>query len=173
MRERFLELIRREIEHARAGRGARIRAKMNSLVDPLLIAALYEASREGVDVDLVVRGICCLRPGLPGVSERIQVVSVVGRFLEHSRAFCFENGGAPEVFIGSADWMPRNLDRRIEAVTPLADAAHRHAVLQVLELMWKDNLQAWDLNADGTYTRRTPGEGEAPLSAQTELARRA
>jgi polyphosphate kinase len=176
MRERFLELIRREIEHARAGRGARIRAKMNSLVDPLLIAALYEASREGVDVDLVVRGICCLRPGLPGVSERIRVVSVVGRFLEHSRAFCFENGGAPEVFIGSADWMPRNLDRRIEAVTPLADAAHRHAVLQVLELMWKDNLQAWDLNADGTYTRRTPAEGQAPLSAQMalmELARRA
>ena len=169
MRERFLALIQREIEHARAGRGGRIRAKMNSLVDPALISALYEASREGVDVDLVVRGICCLRPGVAGVSDRIRVISVVGRYLEHSRAFCFENGGTPEVFIGSADWMPRNLDRRIEAVAPLEDSAHRQTVLQVLEMMWKDNQQAWELRADGSYVRREPAEGEAPFSAQSML----
>jgi len=169
MRERFLELIMREIEHARAGRGGRIRAKMNSLVDPGLIAALYEASREGVEVDLVVRGICCLRPGLPGVSERIRVISVVGRFLEHSRAYCFDNAGSPEVYIGSADWMPRNLDRRIEAVAPLEDPSHRQAVLQVLEMMWTDNQQSWQLNADGTYTRREPAPGEKLCSVQNSL----
>jgi polyphosphate kinase len=142
---------------------------MNSLVDPTLISALYEASREGVDVDLVVRGICCLRPGVPGVSDRIRVISVVGRYLEHSRAFCFENGGSPEVFIGSADWMPRNLDRRIEAVAPLEDSAHRQTVLQVLEMMWKDNQQAWELKADGSYVLRAPADGEAPFSAQAAL----
>ena len=169
MRDRFMALIAREIEHARAGRVARIRAKMNSLVDPGLIGALYEASREGVDVDLVVRGICCLRPGVPGVSERIRVISVVGRYLEHSRAFCFENGGSPEVFIGSADWMPRNLDRRIEAVAPLEDSAHRQTVLQVLEMMWKDNQQAWELRADGSYVLRAPADGEPPFSAQAAL----
>ena len=144
---------------------------------PALQAVLRDiASREGVDIDLVVRGICCLRPRLAGVSDRIRVISVVGRYLEHSRAFCFENGGAPEVFIGSADWMPRNLERRIEAVAPLADAAHRQTVLHVLELMWKDNQQAWELNSDGTYTRRESADGEPPLSAQValmEMARRA
>ncbi|HEU5049168.1 MAG TPA: polyphosphate kinase 1 [Gemmatimonadales bacterium] len=176
MRQRFLELIQREIEHVRAGREGRILAKMNSLVDPEIIAALYAASRAGVAVDLVVRGICCLRPGLPGVSERIRVISVVGRFLEHSRAFCFANGGALEVYIGSADWMPRNLDRRIEAVAPLGEASHRQAVLQAIELMWRDNLQAWDLRADGSYERREAAPGEAPLAVQSALmesARRA
>jgi polyphosphate kinase len=169
MRDRFLALVEREIEHARAGRGGRIRAKMNSLVDPALISALYEASREGVDIDLVVRGICCLRPGVTGVSERIRVISVVGRYLEHSRAFCFENGGAPEVFIGSADWMPRNLERRIEAVAPLEDSAHRQTVLHVLEMMWRDNQQAWELRADGSYVRREPADGEPPFNAQAAL----
>ncbi|HEX6089018.1 MAG TPA: polyphosphate kinase 1 [Gemmatimonadales bacterium] len=175
MRQRFLELIQREIEHARAGRDARILAKMNSLVDPDIIAALYSASRAGVEIDLVVRGICCLRPGLPGVSDRIRVISVVGRYLEHSRAFCFANGGALEVFIGSADWMPRNLDRRIEAVAPLEDPAHRQMVLHAIELMWRDNQQAWDLRGDGGYVRRAAAPGEPPVTAQTalmEMARR-
>jgi polyphosphate kinase len=169
MRQRFLELIQREIEHARAGREARIMAKMNSLVDPDIIAALYSASRAGVEIDLVVRGICCLRPGLPGVSDRIRVISVVGRYLEHSRAFCFANGGALEVYIGSADWMPRNLDRRIEAVAPLEEASHRQAVLQVLDLMWRDNQQAWDLRGDGSYVRRAAVPGVPPVTAQTAL----
>ena len=175
MRQRFLELIQREIEHARAGHEARILAKMNSLVDPDIIAALYSASRAGVEIDLVVRGICCLRPGLPGVSDRIRVISVVGRYLEHSRAFCFANAGALEVYIGSADWMPRNLDRRIEAVAPLEDPTHRQMVMQSIELMWRDNQQAWDLRGDGSYVRRTAAPGEPPVTAQTalmEMARR-
>jgi len=156
MRERFLAMIRREIAHRRAGRPARIIAKMNALVDPDIIAALYEASGAGVPVDLIVRGICCLRPGLPGISDSIRVVSIVGRFLEHSRAFYFVNGGAEEVYIGSADWMPRNLDRRIEAVTPIDDPAHRQALRELLLLMWEDNRQAWDLRSDGTYVQRQP-----------------
>jgi polyphosphate kinase len=156
MRERFLAMIRREIAHRRAGRPARIIAKMNALVDPDINAVLYEASGAGVPVDLIVRGICCLRPGLPGVSDSIRVISIVGRFLEHSRAFYFVNGGAEEVYIGSADWMPRNLDRRIEAVTPIDDPAHRQALRDLLLLMWEDNRQAWDLRPDGTYAQRRP-----------------
>ena len=156
MRDRFLAMIRREIAHQRTGRPARIVAKMNALVDPDIIAALYEASGVGVPIDLIVRGICCLRPGLPGVSDSIRVISIVGRFLEHSRAFYFLNGGAEEVYIGSADWMPRNLDRRIEAVTPIEDPAHRQALRDLLLLMWEDNRQAWDLRPDGTYEQRRP-----------------
>jgi polyphosphate kinase len=176
MRERFISMIRREIEHVRAGRPGRVFAKMNSLVDPEIIVALYEASQAGVDVDLIVRGICCLRPGLPGVSERIRVISVVGRFLEHSRAWYFLNGGTPEVYIGSADWMPRNLDRRIEAVAPVEDPAHRQTVLGILELLWSDNRQAWDLQPDGSYEQRRPAPGEPERAAHQillETARRA
>lgn len=159
MRARFVEMIRREMEHARAGRPARIVAKMNALVDPGMIEELYEASRAGVRVDLIVRGICCLRPGVPGVSDNIRVVSIVGRFLEHSRAFWFHNGGADEVYIGSADWMPRNLDRRVEAVTPIEDPHHRRTMREILELMWEDNRQAWDLQPDGTWRQRRPPAG--------------
>ncbi|HSC58137.1 MAG TPA: polyphosphate kinase 1, partial [Gemmatimonadales bacterium] len=173
MRERFLALIRREADHARAGRPARIVAKMNALVDPGVIAALYDASEAGVQVDLVVRGICCLRPGLPGVSERIRVVSVVGRFLEHSRAFLFHNAGQEEAFIGSADWMPRNLDRRIEAVVPVTDPAHRATIRHVLTLMLEDNRQAWDLGPDGDWTQRHPGPGEPERAAQRILMEQA
>jgi polyphosphate kinase len=158
MRSRFIEMIRREVAHARAGRPSRIMAKMNALVDPDIITALYEASQAGVPIDLIVRGICCLRPGLPGISDTIRVISIVGRFLEHSRAFYFFNGGAEEVYIGSADWMPRNLDRRIEAVAPVDDTSHRQAIRDLLQLMWHDNRQAWDLQPDGTYLqRRSPG----------------
>jgi polyphosphate kinase len=156
MRERFIEMIRREIAHSRAGQPARIIAKMNALVDPDTIAALYEASGAGVSIDLIVRGICCLRPGLPGVSDSIRVISIVGRFLEHSRAFYFLNGGDEEVYIGSADWMPRNLDRRIEAVTPIESPADRQALRDLLLFMLEDNRQAWDLRSDGSYEQRQP-----------------
>lgn len=157
MRDRLLEMIHRESALARAGQPARILAKMNALVDPDVIHALYQASQAGVQVDLIVRGICCLRPGLPGISDRIRVVSVIGRFLEHSRAWYFHHDGREEVYIGSADWMPRNLDRRIEAVTPILDPQQRHEILAILELMWGDNRQAWDLQPDGTYLQREPG----------------
>ena len=172
MRRRMLEMIQREVDHAREGRPARILGKMNALVDAELINALYEASRAGVTVDLLVRGICCLRPGLPGVSERIRVVSVIGRFLEHSRAYCFHNGGADEVYIGSADWMPRNLDRRIEAAVPVDDPAHRRLLRQTLELMWCDNRQAWDLQSDGTWIQRRAAEGEPEVATHRMLVER-
>jgi len=170
MRERFIAMIRREADHATAGHPARILAKMNALVDGPIIRALYEAAQAGVQVDLIVRGICCLRPGLAGVSERIRVISIVGRFLEHSRAFYFLNGGAEEVYIGSADWMPRNLERRIEAVVPIEDPTHRSAIRDILNLMWQDNRQAWELGADGRYTQRHPAEGEPELATHRLLS---
>jgi len=173
MRESFLSMIRRESEHAQAGRPARILAKMNAIVDSDIIEALYAASRAGVTIDLIVRGICGLRPGLPGVSERIRVISIIGRFLEHSRAFYFQNGGAEEVYIGSADWMPRNLDRRIEAVTPVEDPALRRNLRDLLELMLEDNRQAWDLQPDGSYVQRRPHGPEAEWATHRRLIERA
>lgn len=169
MRERFIAMIRREAEHARVGEPARILAKMNALVDPAIIHALYEASQDGVQVDLIVRGICCLRPGIAGLSERIRVISTLGRFLEHSRAFCFLNGGTEEVYIGSADWMPRNLDRRIEAVVPVEDPAHRIGIRDLLNLMWQDNRQAWELAPDGRYTQRRPTGDDPELATHRML----
>jgi polyphosphate kinase len=169
MRERFIAMIRRESEHARAGRPARITAKMNALVDPAIIRALFEASQAGVTIDLIVRGICCLRPGIPGASERIRVISIIGRFLEHSRAFYFLNGGQEEVYIGSADWMPRNLDRRIEAVVPVSDPTHRQTIRDLLTLMWQDNRQAWELAYDGRYTQRHPASPESELATHRML----
>ena len=169
MRERFIAMIRREIAHQRAGAPARIVAKMNALVDPDVIAALYEASVAGVPIDLIVRGICCLRPGLPGISESIRVISIVGRFLEHSRAFYFLNGGDEEVYIGSADWMPRNLDRRIEAVTPIDNPGDRQALRDLLMLMWEDNRQAWELRPDGTYVQRRPAGLESERATHRRL----
>ncbi|HEU4525972.1 MAG TPA: polyphosphate kinase 1, partial [Gemmatimonadales bacterium] len=173
MRERFLAMIHRETEHHRAGRPARIMAKMNALVDPDVIVALYQASQAGVPIDLIVRGICCLRPGLTGISETIRVISIVGRFLEHSRAYYFLNGGDEEVYIGSADWMPRNLDRRIEAVTPVDDPFHRQTLREVLLLMWQDNRQAWELSSDGTYRQHRPASGELERASQRMLGERA
>ena len=160
MKDRFFELIERESAHARAGRRARIVAKMNSLVDAEIIDALYRASQAGVTVDLIVRGICCLRPGVEGMSDRIRVVSVVGRFLEHSRVFYFANDGAEEYYIGSADWMPRNFIRRVEAVVPVDDPALHLRLGSLIDTLLSDNRAAWDLHADGTWVQRRPDGDE-------------
>ncbi len=160
MKRRLLEGIEREIAHAGAGRKARILAKMNAIVDADVIEALYRASQAGVEVDLIVRGICCLRPGIPGVSDNIRVISILGRFLEHSRATVFRNGGREEVFITSADWMPRNLDRRVEVSVPIEDPRHRSEIRRLLELMLADNRQAWEMRPDGSYVQRHPAPGE-------------
>lgn len=170
LRAHTLQLIRREAEHAKAGRGGRIIAKMNALVDPEVIAALYQASQAGVEIDLIVRGICCLVPGIKDVSERIRVISIIGRFLEHSRIVHFANGGTPEYYIGSADWMPRNFDRRVEAMTPIDDPSLHRGVQLVLETCLADNRQSWELGADGTYRRRQPGNA-AERSTQAVLTR--
>src|SRR5262245_23792321 len=156
MRSRFIELIERETEHARNGRPARIICKMNALVDAEVIQALYRASQEGVEIDLIVRGICCLRPGRDDVSDRIRVVSIVGRFLEHSRIWYFANGGDVEYYLGSADWMPRNFDRRVEAVAPIEDRALFPRLWSLLQTYLRDNRQAWDLAENGLWTQRRP-----------------
>lgn len=165
LRDRMASLIRREIEHAQKGRPAKIVAKMNSLVCPKMIQLLYEASQAGVEIHLIIRGICCLRPGVPGVSDTIRVISIIGRFLEHSRIFFFKNDGDEEVYIGSADWMPRNLDRRVEAVTPVEDPALVRGLTDMLDIFWTDNRQAWDMQPDGTYVQRRPKDDESVRSA--------
>ena len=156
MRDRFIELIERESAHARAGQPGRIVAKMNALVDSVVIDALYRASQAGVEIDLIVRGICCLRPGIPGVSDNIRVLSIVGRFLEHSRIFHFGNAGAEEYYIGSADWMPRNFLRRVEAVAPVEGARLQSRLRSLLRTCLEDNRQAWELHASGTWHQRKP-----------------
>ncbi len=167
LKDAILEKIGRETEAARRGLPARILAKMNALVDASVIAALYEASQAGVRVDLLVRGICCLRPGLPGVSENIRVRSIVDRFLEHSRVFYFENGGQSEVWLGSADWMPRNFMGRVEVLFPLEEEAlKRRVVDEILAVCLADNTQAREMNPDGSYRRLAPAQGEAPLRSQ-------
>ena len=176
MRDRFLSLIRREIEHVKNGFSGRIVAKMNSLVDPQIISTLYEASRSGVKIDLIIRGICCLRPGVPDVSDNIRVISIVGRFLEHSRIFYFHNNGEEEIFIGSADWMPRNLDRRVEAIVPIQDPDLVKDLQEILGIMLADYRQAWELQPDGSYIQRRPGEDCPEASSQKtfrEIALRA
>ena len=170
LEEKLLALIDRETEKAREGKPARIIAKMNSLVASRLIKALYGASAAGVPIDLAVRGICCLRPGVAGVSETIRVSSVVGRFLEHSRAFAFGVGDEEEIYISSADWMPRNLFRRVELMVPILDEKAREKINQeVFEPMLLDNVRARDLQSDGTYVRRRPAPGEAASDAQQTL----
>ncbi|NJP08843.1 MAG: polyphosphate kinase 1 [Leptolyngbyaceae cyanobacterium RU_5_1] len=173
LRDRMIALIRREIEHVRNGNPGQITAKMNALVDPAVIRTLYEASQAGVQIDLIVRGMCCLRPGLPDVSETIRVISIVGRYLEHSRIFCFHNKGQEELFIGSADWMTRNLDRRVEAVTPVEDPKLISELKAILDISLADNRQAWELQSDGQYIQRHPAEGERDRSAQNILMERA
>lgn len=160
IRSALVNRIRREIDHARAGRPARIALKMNSLVDAGLIRTLYEASQAGVQIDLIVRGIVCLVPGVPGVSENIRVRSIIGRFLEHSRIYWFHNDGDDEFLIGSADLMPRNLDRRIESLTPVIPAELRAELREALEIELADNRQARELAADGTWRRLHPAPGE-------------
>ena len=171
LRERVLKLIQRERDRAEAGQPAEIQAKMNSLVHEDIIRALYDAARSGVRIRLAVRGICCLRPGLKGTSEGIEVVSVVDRFLEHSRIFHFRNGGDEEVYLSSADWMPRNLDRRIELLFPVESAEGRQKVLLALDAIFQDNVKARRLQTDGSYRRRRPAKGEEPYRAQIELYR--
>jgi polyphosphate kinase len=173
MRERFLALIDRERRRALEGQVAEIRAKMNSLVDAEIIRALYDASQAGVRIALNVRGICCLRPGLKGVSDTIRVVSIVDRFLEHARIFYFRNGGDEEVYLSSADWMPRNLDKRIELLFPVESNECRAKVSRVLDAMFQDNVKARVLQADGTYRRRKLARGEESYRVQIELHREA
>jgi polyphosphate kinase len=155
-RESFDRLIQQEIDHCNAGRTGRIVAKMNALVDAKIIANLYRASQAGVSIDLIIRGMCCLRPGIPGVSENIRVISIIGRFLEHSRIYYFHNGGDEKMLIGSADWMTRNLDRRVEVITPIDDPEISKDLQEILGIMLADNRQAWDLQTDGTYLQRHP-----------------
>jgi Polyphosphate kinase len=169
LRRGMEELICREISHSLAGRGGHIRAKMNALVDPQIIALLYQASQAGVRIELVVRGMCSLRPGLAGISDHITVVSVIGRFLEHSRLFWFANAGEPEAFIGSADWMPRNLNRRVEAVAPVQDPQLRAQLEQLLDLYLNDTA-AWHMDEDGQF-QQWQQEGERQL-AQDALMKR-
>ena len=154
LHEFILEMIEREIEHAKAGRQASIFGKVNSLVDTEVIQALYQASQAGVRIDLLVRGVCCLRSRVPGVSDHITVRSIVGRLLEHSRIFRFENGGKPELYLSSADWMPRNFFRRVETCFPIEDPALRTQIEQMLDVYWKDNIKAREQNSEPTYARR-------------------
>jgi len=170
MRDGILEEIDKTIEAHREGKTARIRMKMNSLVDGECIRGLYRASQAGVPVELNVRGICCLKPGIEGVSENIRVVSIVGRFLEHSRVYTFERDGECRVYIGSADLMPRNLDTRVELLAPLREEGARAEVLDTLDRCFADDTDAWDLAADGSWTRREPGA--KPRSVQRELMAR-
>jgi polyphosphate kinase len=166
LKDRLFELIRREAEHAKAGRPARIIAKMNSLSNQEVIDELYAASRVGVKIDLIVRGVCCLRPGVEGLSENITVRSIVDRFLEHSRIYYFENGNDPEVYISSADWMTRNLTRRIELMCPVFDKKLRHILIQILQLSLKDNVKARHLLPSGSYTSMK--SEELPFRSQFE-----
>jgi polyphosphate kinase len=171
LRDRVLRLIQRERQRAEAGHPAEIRAKMNSLVDEDIIRALYEAANAGARIRLAVRGVCCLRPGLKGVSDGVEVVSVVDRFLEHSRIFHFRNGGDEEVYLSSADWMPRNLDRRIELLFPVESPEGRQKVLLALDAIFQDNVKARRLQPDGSYKRRRPAKGEEAYRSQLELYR--
>jgi polyphosphate kinase len=169
MRASFLAMIEREAQHAREGRPARIIGKMNALEDTEIMQALYRASDAGVKIDLIVRGFCCLRPGMAGLSENIRVTSVIGRFLEHSRVFYFLNDGAEAYYLGSADWMSRNLSHRVEAAVPVEDPALRGRLKELLETLLADNRQAWDLHPDGSWTQRRPAEGEPDRGTHARL----
>ena len=168
LRDKFLRLIHREAKNARQGKEARIVAKMNSLCDPGIIEALYEASASGVKIDLIVRGICCLRVGIPGISENISVRSIVGNFLEHSRIFYFYNDGNTEVFMGSADWMPRNLDRRVEIVFPVIEEELKEKAMHILKVELEDNVKARVMQPDGTY-EKLDKRGKVLINSQEQF----
>ena len=173
MRSKFEALIEREIKHAKSGGKAHLIFKMNSLVDSKIIRALYKASQAGVRIQLLVRGICCLRPGVPGVSDHIEVTSIVGRFLEHSRVFYFRNGGEEEIYIGSADLMPRNIDHRVEVLVPILDRALvRNLREEVLGVYLADNVKARHMQSNGTYTRKRTAEGRQKVNSQDHLLRK-
>ena len=159
LRSRFLELVAREVEHARLGHEARIILKLNAIVDVAVIEALYEAARAGVRIELIVRGACSLQPGVPGLSESVRVRSIIGEFLEHSRIWGFANGGDPEWYIGSADLMDRNLDRRVEAVVPVEDTEARNRLAGIVEVLLADDRRSWQLLPDGTWKRTEELEG--------------
>ncbi|MEO8041031.1 MAG: RNA degradosome polyphosphate kinase, partial [Acidobacteriota bacterium] len=166
LRRRMIELIGREAENAKRGIPARITAKINRLADAEIVNALYDASRAGVQIDLIIRGVCTLRPGVGGMSENIRVRSIVGQLLEHSRVYYFENGGHSEVYIGSSDWMPRNLDRRVEVLTPIADDRIKWFLKEhYLESYLRDNEKSSELQADGSYRRPDVKDAE-PFNAQ-------
>jgi polyphosphate kinase len=165
LKNAFYAMIDREIEHAKEGKEARIIAKMNSLNHKGIIQKLYEASMAGVKIDLIVRGICCLKPGIPGISDNITVRSIVGQFLEHSRIFYFYNNGAEDIFLGSADWMNRNLERRVEIVFPVEDESLKAQVKEVLEISLADTMQARICQEDGTY-HRVDRRGKVALNSQ-------
>jgi polyphosphate kinase len=171
LHEAVVAKIAREADLAAAGKPARIIAKMNSLVDPQVIEALYRASRAGVRIDLIIRGLCALRPGIPGVSENIAVRSVIGRFLEHSRVFYFGNDGESELYLASADWMERNFFRRVEIAFPVRERTHRERILRDLNNYLSDNTQAWVLGRDGSYSRCERGNDEV-RDAQSALLTR-
>ncbi len=172
LRGRFLRMIRREAEHARNGKPAHIMAKMNSLCDKEIITALYEASCAGVKIEMIIRGICCLKAGVPGLSENISVRSIVGNFLEHSRIFYFFNDASPEVYMGSADWMPRNLDRRVEIMFPVEDEILREKVIHILEVELEDNVKAHILQPDGSYEKEDK-RGKVLVNSQEQFCREA
>ncbi len=169
MREKFVELVREQAERAGREEPARISCKMNSLTDPKIIEELYLASQAGVKIEMVIRGICCLKPGLEGISENIRVVSLVGRFLEHARIYAFGEGEDEKIYLGSADLMQRNLDRRVEQLFPLREARHRQKTRRLLDLQLTDTANAWEMNSDGDYTCLRPQEGEDPLDSQALL----
>jgi len=173
LKRRLLELIEREINRSSAESPGKIAAKMNSLADPQIIRALYEASRAGVQVHLNVRGICMLVPGVKGLSENIRVVSVIDHYLEHSRIYYFANGGSEELYLASADWMPRNLERRVELMFPVLDDGLRREIYGILIAYFRDNSHAWHLDSSGAWKRLAPAPGEKPFRVQAYFQSRA
>ncbi len=172
LRARFLKMIRRETKNAKAGKPAHIIAKMNSLCDKDIISALYEASCSGVKIQLIVRGVCSLKAGVPGLSENISVHSIIGNFLEHARIFYFENDGSTELYLGSADWMPRNLDKRVEITFPVEDEELKERICDVLKVQLEDNVKAHILLPDGTY-EKPDRRGRIQRNSQEEFCEEA
>ena len=173
LRDTFVALINREIAHAKDGKEAAIIAKMNSLCDKEIIEKLYEASNAGVKIQLIVRGICCLKTGIPGVSENIKVTSIVGTYLEHARIFYFYNNGAENIYMGSADWMPRNLDRRVEIIFPVEDQVLKAKVKHILDVQLADTLKAYEMTDEANYVKVKPQRGKKPVGAQDTFCKEA